>query len=106
MAEDCTKKWATARANFRNSNKQGFHKGLAPQKPKFKPQHPPRNNNNASHPPRVNVTPCATCGKPHGNRPCLMGTNACFRCGEPGHMARECPQAPSQNLPRQQRQGR
>ncbi|XP_028804835.1 uncharacterized protein LOC114759761 [Neltuma alba] len=34
---------------------------------------------------------CSTCGKNHGDRPCLMGQNVCFRCGKPGHYIRECP---------------
>ncbi|XP_042954699.1 uncharacterized protein LOC122291118 [Carya illinoinensis] len=33
---------------------------------------------------------CKICGKRHqGN--CLVGQNACFRCGQPNHMARDCP---------------
>ena len=40
--------------------------------------------------------PCQQCGRPH-HGPCLYGTGACYRCGMMGHMARNCP-----NFPRQQ----
>ena len=30
------------------------------------------------------------CGKLHGGE-CMMGTNACYRCGKPGHMVKDCP---------------
>ena len=33
---------------------------------------------------------CPKCDKNHGGRPCLAGQNVCFRCGKPGHMARDC----------------
>eukprot|EP00257_Ricinus_communis_P022451 XP_015582180.1 hornerin-like [Ricinus communis] len=33
---------------------------------------------------------CRMCGRSHQG-PCLTSSGACFRCGEMGHMARECP---------------
>ncbi|KAF7814890.1 Transposon Ty3-G Gag-Pol polyprotein [Senna tora] len=29
---------------------------------------------------------CPNCGKAHGGRPCLFGSNVCFTCGQTGHM--------------------
>nr|XP_010313176.1 uncharacterized protein LOC104644722 [Solanum lycopersicum] len=34
--------------------------------------------------------PCRKCGKLHGGE-CMMGTNACYSCGKPGHMVNDCP---------------
>jgi hypothetical protein len=33
--------------------------------------------------------PCAKCGKTHKGE-CLRGSDACYRCGKPSHMARDC----------------
>lgn len=35
------------------------------------------------------IQSCPTCGKTHRGV-CLQGKNACFRCGKPGHISRDC----------------
>ena len=59
--------------------------------------------------------PCWKCGKLHGGE-CMMGTNACYSCGKPNHMVKDClnrrsqkqgnervqPNGPSEKAPRRQ----
>ncbi|XP_075499929.1 uncharacterized protein LOC142538501 [Primulina tabacum] len=36
------------------------------------------------------MPPCPKCGKLHGGE-CMQGSNVCYRCKKPGHLARNCP---------------
>ena len=59
--------------------------------------------------------PCRKCGKLHGGE-CMFGTNACYSCGKPGHVVKDCsnrrsqekgkdkvqPNSPNEEAPRRQ----
>lgn len=59
-------------------------------------------------PPRINqqtISLCLLCNRPHAGE-CWSRTNACFTCGKPGHMGKDCPdlkQVPQQSASPQQR---
>ncbi|XP_028091731.1 uncharacterized protein LOC114292024 [Camellia sinensis] len=44
----------------------------------------------------VGVPTCRECGKQHWGI-CRRGTGVCFKCGQPGHIAKACPQVYSRN---------
>ncbi|KAL3719084.1 hypothetical protein ACJRO7_004087 [Eucalyptus globulus] len=37
---------------------------------------------------------CRFCGRRHGTAPCPWRRSVCFECGQPGHIARDCPRRP------------
>ncbi|KAL4016633.1 hypothetical protein IC575_024285 [Cucumis melo] len=43
---------------------------------------------------------CNTCRRVHGGR-CLVGSEVCFRCRQPGHIADACPRKPFETTPYQ-----
>lgn len=48
------------------------------------------NNNQGNNNQNNQVPICNTCGKAHSDV-CWRTTNGCFRCGEMGHIKRDCP---------------
>ncbi|XP_015965860.1 uncharacterized protein LOC107489621 [Arachis duranensis] len=128
LVEECSKKAAIARADRREASRRDLIQNLAPQGCNFKAnnqyRHQNRNqrngdflarNNNNNHNYNLGqerggqsqgISICSRCGKDHGNRPCQYGTNNCYTCEKPGHMARACPNRFVQDPARTQLLGR
>ncbi|XP_057756434.1 uncharacterized protein LOC130975703 [Arachis stenosperma] len=49
---------------------------------------------------------CRQCGKNHPGRPCYLGLRVCYYCGEPGHIASNCPEKLVQGIAKLQQPGR
>ncbi|XP_072065771.1 uncharacterized protein [Arachis hypogaea] len=49
---------------------------------------------------------CDRCGRFHPYDSCKIGLGGCFKCGLPGHIARDCPRGRDQNAGQSQHQGR
>ncbi|XP_072060315.1 uncharacterized protein [Arachis hypogaea] len=49
---------------------------------------------------------CDRCGRFHPYDSCKIGLGGCFKCGLPGHIARDCPRGRNQNAGQSQHQGR
>ncbi|XP_073061711.1 uncharacterized protein [Primulina eburnea] len=52
-----------------------------PEEPRGKGPHPLK---------ELDKPPCPKCGKLHGGE-CMQGSNVCYRCKKPGHLAKNCP---------------
>ncbi|XP_016195712.1 uncharacterized protein LOC107636732 [Arachis ipaensis] len=115
VIEECTKKLALERSEaFKKRQLNQESSQQPPQKKAFleKPTgRQPQQGTDRQEPPTdaspktTELKECASCGKQHRGR-CLAGQNVCFRCFQPGQIARECPAVlpPLTNLT--QRQGR
>ncbi|XP_020982413.1 uncharacterized protein LOC110273572 [Arachis duranensis] len=49
---------------------------------------------------------CVRCGHFHPYDSCKIGLGGCFKCGLPGHIARDCPRGRNQDAGQNQHQGR
>ncbi|XP_015960070.1 uncharacterized protein LOC107483970 [Arachis duranensis] len=49
---------------------------------------------------------CHRCGKYHPGIPCRFGTGVCYFCGQPGHLANNCPEKKKYETGRVQQPGR
>ncbi|XP_016185101.1 uncharacterized protein LOC107626715 [Arachis ipaensis] len=49
---------------------------------------------------------CNRCGRFHPYESCKIGLGGCFKCGLPGHIAKDCPRGRNQNAGQSQHQGR
>ncbi|XP_016195643.1 uncharacterized protein LOC107636661 [Arachis ipaensis] len=49
---------------------------------------------------------CNCCGRFHPYDSCKIGLGGCFKCGLPGHIAKDCPRWRNQNTGQSQHQGR
>ncbi|XP_028125632.1 uncharacterized protein LOC114322506 [Camellia sinensis] len=54
---------------------------------------------NTSTPSQDSIPVCPECGKKHHGT-CYRKSGACFHCGKPGHLIRDCPQRNQQNINR------
>nr|XP_025652087.1 uncharacterized protein LOC112748095 [Arachis hypogaea] len=108
VIEECTKKLASERSKAfkKRQLNQGSSQQLS-QKKAFLGRPTGRQSQQGTNrqKPPTELKECASCGKQHRGR-CLAGQNVCFRCFQPGRIARECPAVPPPPANAPQRQGR
>ncbi|XP_052119074.1 uncharacterized protein LOC127748522 [Arachis duranensis] len=95
VAEDCVRKVTAEKESLRTQGQGGYR----------------RPNTNASKGKRFGKQPqqdlnCQKCEKYHLRVPCRLGLGVCYYCGQPGHIATNCPEKKKYETGRVQQPGR
>ncbi|XP_015939994.1 uncharacterized protein LOC107465529 [Arachis duranensis] len=94
LVEECIKKHKNLQVGNITAHPTGKNEGKIRQ-----------GNGKRAHQAYINSA-CKQCEKEHGNRSCQFGSPNYYACGEPGHIAKDCPKGFTQNPVKTQQQGR
>ena len=85
VVEESTEKLTAAGGSRRDHYPVHQERDLAPRGQDFKR----KGKSQQTHGAQVDLH-CPKCRKRHLNTPCRAGMNVCFKCGEPGHVKKDC----------------
>ncbi|XP_057723722.1 uncharacterized protein LOC130939651 [Arachis stenosperma] len=99
-----------SRRNFAPRGRNFKHGGFVPQQTQGQSNYR-RLNTNVNQGRRFGKQPqqdlnCQRCGRYHPGVPCRVGLGVCYSCGQPGHMATNCPEKKKYETGRVQQPGR
>ncbi|XP_057756443.1 uncharacterized protein LOC130975714 [Arachis stenosperma] len=122
VAEDCVRKAAVEKGSLKVPFQRPSGRSIAPRGRNFNrggfvPQQTQgqdnyrRPNTNVNQGRRFGKQPqqdlnCQRCGRNHPGIPCRVGLGVCYSCGQPGHMATNCPEKKKYETGRVQQPGR